>query len=1159
MEFAASSTPTIKAETKFMQNYRIASPVNAGSKQLAITDINGDMELFTIGTDGTIWNYYQDASSATGYSSASTGLNGTLLSGGRDYNGRLVVFTADSTNLQLQYVYEINQGATRWSDIKTVDMPQPVNPQNIAGIYTGEFDGQLYVAALTEMDAASPSECCYSLAWSQFDADSPSFTKASCVLNTLNCAWITNASAGVSFVCIDTVIMTYNISTGKAQNFPGIGLISSLSVDAADDRTGNSQIFSIGTDGNLYQFVQTSSGEWSWSQLCDTNGLSQVRVANDRDGGVQAFCLSKDNQIYHWKSDFSGPVPIYQNVVQFCVASYNGNDLDIFLNGTGQNTLFHMFQEAESTDWVVQSIEIQSNDVVEEYISYSTDIVLYDPAGAILPNEPVYIQTEEEACLDISGATYFFGLGRTVSVTTNWAGRLSIAQETGSLAVPAICLNVPRFMSSDQSISVDQSAYVQTKLTNVNGNDIMNAVDASGNNLLSNDYRTQANADSIAQVCNNCMELAGQLDTISEAAGLPVYNQGKRGVRICYGGSPKDLLRLRGNPPQKHWRLSFKGSEVLYREITAEDAQRLIREANLCYPPANGIIDWIADIGDLIEGVAEDIIDVVDCVVTTVGETVQAAITIVCDNVSRIFNTVIEFVEQAFDLVEVVWAEVEVSFTKLFEWLGFIFFWGDILRTRQAIKYTINQMLDFLSGAAAGVQPIIDSGIATLQTEVQSGFDSLISQIGTQTIGGCCNSTVQPDPRFEAGFSNNIVFNSFIDNVGNATPINGFAPAANSGLLDQLMQNLTQFAQDTENSQAFPAAKNYFTNLGSNPDQIFASTICDLLSGIEGVVQAVLAGSQAVADALLQVAGTLIDTLQTYLNETWNIPFVSQFYKWLTGDELSMADLIALIVAIPLTALYKIVCNEAPFPDDASVQAFEASFNAQSMLKAAGLSSGSRYMAQEGQESGGSNTKGVQMFMALGTVVSNSLYGMLTTCCDGQGEVQGAALAIPTVVFELSGQVFSSPWWGSILGDNELSTSEGWEKAIWVYGTMGTAIDILFIFLKKHIPENSDDIGVLVAFTLGVFHAAFAVLACLALVNEGIGSSQSAIDMASIITPVIPEVAKLLLLSEFVEASSGVTKAICCAIDAISYAASASIDFYRAVSDSNGVKALNPI
>lgn len=1141
-----SSTPSIKVETKFMQNYRIASPVDAGNSMFAVTNGNGDSELFTAGTNGDIWNFYPDRSSDTGYNSINTGLNGTIVSGGNDSQGRLVIFTAQGANLQ--YIYEVNQGATRWSSPITIEMPKSDYDNPIGGIRTKEIDGQLYVAILQTSPTGGADYAWW--AWSQFNVESPTFFSAESwghefcrpdtAISPLNCIWTGSTAAKASVLWFDEfgqVVLT-NALTGSSQFLSKDGGCCAVDADAAVDSNGKLWAFLIDINSLDLRYLENLN-----TPITIGKNFQSVRAVTDANGDIQVFALNNDGTLYHLNINCSKLMPICKNVTQICVAAGNSNNIDLFLMENGQDTVLHMFKEGISTNWVTERLEIQSGGEVEEYISYSTDIVLYDAAGAILANEPVCLWTPEKARLNINGATYFVDWHRKIDTTTNSAGMLSIVQETDSLAVTSFEMNVPRFMAADQSIVTEQSADVKEKLANLSGDDVMNAKDASGNFLLTGNYREQTNANSIAQACNSCMEFVGQADTSTEFAGLLLRNKKKKqGVWMRSKGSPSDLLRLRGNLPQKHWRLSFEGNRVLYQELSAEDAQKLIKGANSQYQSANGILSWLGDIGDFIIDVVEDIVEVVDYIVTTVGDAVEAAITFVLDGITYVFNACINLIEQAFDLVESIWSNVKVKFGQLFEWLGFLFSWNDILRTHRAFAYTMNQTLSFVSGATVGIQAIVDNGISSFRNQVSGIFDNAIATIGAGNISDYINSNkpCQLNLDLESQISNNIIFNNFTNNVNNSVAMNKLILAVDTGPIDRFLQVLEQFEQDPAMNSAFQEAKVYFTNLGTNPDQFLTNLLAGLLRTVEGVVQAMLIGVQAVVDTMLQIVADIIQILQTALNETWDIPFVSQFYKWLTnGAELSMLDLIALIAAIPSTVLYKLIYNKAPFADDTSVEVFTSSFTADTMLQAAGLKPCSQSMAQKLRDGGGILPKEAGTLLALGACVTTFFYGALTALCDSQvaGHVV-IALPIAAFICELACQAFNFPWWLSS-GGVDCNSEQGRINVLWLYNCIGISMDGVFLAISNSMPENSSDVGVVAAHLFAGIQAALSLLAS---VNQG------ALTMAGNMIYVIPGICKPLLLSGIIEATAGISIPICCGIDSLCYTSSAIISFYLVVS-----------
>src|SRR6478735_3646390 len=70
---AAGPSPvgaTVSVGSKLMQNYRLSAPVAAGTDYaLAPTD-SGEVEVFSIGTDGHLYNIYPDSGSDTNWSLA---------------------------------------------------------------------------------------------------------------------------------------------------------------------------------------------------------------------------------------------------------------------------------------------------------------------------------------------------------------------------------------------------------------------------------------------------------------------------------------------------------------------------------------------------------------------------------------------------------------------------------------------------------------------------------------------------------------------------------------------------------------------------------------------------------------------------------------------------------------------------------------------------------------------------------------------------------------------------------------------------------------------------------------------------------------------------------------------------------------------------------
>jgi hypothetical protein len=106
----AGSGLQLVTETKFMQQYRTASAAHGGGSVIAVKNAAGQIEIFTTGTDGSVWNFYPDPASSTGFRSIRTGLTvstGKPIAAGLNAMGFLVVFAVKG--LTLNYAIESPQ------------------------------------------------------------------------------------------------------------------------------------------------------------------------------------------------------------------------------------------------------------------------------------------------------------------------------------------------------------------------------------------------------------------------------------------------------------------------------------------------------------------------------------------------------------------------------------------------------------------------------------------------------------------------------------------------------------------------------------------------------------------------------------------------------------------------------------------------------------------------------------------------------------------------------------------------------------------------------------------------------------------------------------------------------------------------------------------
>ncbi len=1128
---ALTDTPPVvpDVETRFMANYRVDSPVSAGLTVEAVRNAAGDVELFTLGTDGRIWNFYPDPSSESGYRGVSTGVQASTFGVGRGPDGHIVLFA--SFRLQLSYVVEQPSVASRWSAPTQLAYSAPPGASTIARIVVDDIAGALYVGVLVEFSSAGNP--LYSFVFSVWNPQNPEFQRTQMSVSSTNCAWLGSSAGTAAFACADVVIVAYSVSTAAVTRYPMAATFTSVSVDAATDAAGNPQILAVLGDGNAYHLIGGGAKPYSWAQISTGLTLRQIGAVTDATGNVHAFAVSGDNRLYHWQPDPSTPVgsldgtPIFTAVAAMGLASDDGGDIDVFAIGTAHASLTHVFQEQQSRNWSSEAIEVPDQGRLDEYVSYTSDVSLHSAAGATLANAAVVISATEQTRITVNGQVFFVGPSHPARTSTNGAGLLSIAQETGGLAIPVLGLNVTGLMPAGQTLTIEQSAVVQARLAATTGQELMTARDATGAYVLADQYRTTATTDSLASAFQQCMALASS--TSSATRPLAGLRRSNVGVGLLETG-PLRVGRLPSPLVEQHWQLDFSSGGAAYAELTSAQAAAVLAEMRASTRSVAGVFDWLDDAGDFLAGVVDGAIHVLNTVVTTVVDGVKAAISCVIDGVTYLYEVVVDTIETAFDVVATFLAQVGVFFDKVFAWLGFLFDWPDMLRTHEALAYTLNEFLVFLQGAAAGTQKIIDDGIATLKAQITTVFDQAVAQIaGQSSLGGYDKANEVPGPRMMAATSNNPFVTGALNNAPAATSTATARPLLDSAA-DSLLSQLTAFADTTAETQAFSEVWDYMTNLGGSPDQIFTQLLSALLRLAEGVLEAILTGVQVVIDALLGAVQMIVAAIQTMLNEEWNIPVVSQLYSSIAdGAALTTLDLVALMIAIPTTIVYKGEFDAAPFPTQASVAAFKQSFNAQSMLAAVGFPPSASEIGagvEPAPRDGIVLPATSQRLLLVGSGVATAFYGAFTGVANAwPPPASPKILSKVNLVLESTSLVFGFPWFFSSSPPG-CDTAEGKQAILWLYVSTGVMLDGFYVYQEGRITENTSDKGVIVAFVWGIGHLATAIFASL---------GQSGVPVATNILPTIPELSVPLRHTRVIVTTKGVSLPVLGGIDGLFY------------------------
>lgn len=1138
-----ASSAYLATETKFMQQYRIASPVDAGGDMVAVRNGSGQVEIFTI-KGGAVWNIYPDTASPTGYSRVQTGLTADFIAAGLDAKSHLVV--VGSSGSTLKYVIEAGVPGARWGqvqDAKLVDEYDPPDPPSkIHRLFAAQIAGALYIGGNTDTRVI----------YSVWDRNPGVFMGEGGISTWRGPTSVLsgNSADTVQISQIDRAIIQFWPNTNQVSWITGMEPpLETLCVDTALDSQSQNQYFAIGRQGDwVYQgpplplHPHKPSIGYRWKTITKTPmQLRDLRAVRDGTGAIHLFLVGNDSRIYHMtteKGEWLTPSPIVQDATSMSVATNAEEDIELFVAQKDKSALVHMIRDAKSTNWKIGSVEVPDSGKIEEFISYSTEATVYDAAGAPMPMERVEVRTSAETILTINGATYFVDSLAPAIVETDAAGAISIIQETNALGVPTLQINLPRLSQPDKVTAIRQFDGVKGDMAKVTSDELLHAKDAEGSNLLPDQYHNSNDATALAAHIRDCMKLAGTTEVHLDTSGL-IGHARKPGVGWCANGNAAVLNRLRLPNEPLHWQLDFSTGHPVYRKLTPEDA-RLVIEEQLRSGKALDAGSFLEEIGDFIAAVSEKVVSVTKLVIETVKDGINAVITFVLDKINYVFQAIVDTIEQAFDLVEAAFAQVQVAFRKVFEWLGFIFNWDDIKRTRTALVYTVNQFLGFAEGATLGVQKIIDDGFAAAQKKIDELFDRIIKELGQDSIGGYIKAKTPDDQNTEkcrSAMSNNFVLQATLQNLGSANPVRPEAlrRAAEGGAFDVLFQRMKTLATTVENSKAFADAAECMKNLGGTPDQIFRQLLAAIIRLTQGVIKVALSGVQTVLDALLDLIALAVRSVKDILNEAWNIPFVSEFYRSITNSELTLLDLFCLIMAIPSTILFKLIKGAAPFPDETSVDAFKSSFTSRTLLARAGFAPKDEALVLR-ERKDAANTSVAGMLMGVVGTVSTWTFGIVSAVLDvkpntGTGIPDPATKTLSTFALaaEIVAQAVSTPWITSSEKPG-CDTREGAGQVLWIFEVLGLGVDIGFYIKERAFPENNEtEWGVVIAEFYGACH-----LITFGAVFAQLGGWARAAKLLAL----VPELTKFLRLPKVEVETEGASLLVLGAIDFLGMASS---------------------
>lgn len=715
-----------------------------------------------------------------------------------------------------------------------------------------------------------------------------------------------NGSIGLNFIPLQSFFGPPTIIKMIAPD--GASKIATLTVDDQN----NTNLF-VAANGSIYLFTPENQKNNTSGTAIVTNsiivGLQDFYAHQSNDCSI-LWGLDQQGQVFYTScikgqeatsEAWSAPIPILDNAER--ISSYvnsTSGQIIIFAHTSDQN-IIQLSQDITNSLWQQRNILLPPPDynTVQEYNTFTSNILLTDDNDLPLNGVPATITSVNQCTVYINSVYHILSPTVPVSIMPDNTGNISIVQETQSLG--AVCYKVE---TEGVSIDVNPMSKIILTLSVIQNGDQLGAVqvdngDGSTQPLVgSNISDDQKNA--AASALQQFVTIAGTLPA-DGSAKQPSSNNSQ--IMITENST---------NFTDKIWGVSYKDGHHYFegsQNLTLPDIYLMNQSMVL-----KNTVDSVNSIWDAIETAAGDLWNWLK----NAYEKVTQFFVAIKDDLYHFFieiegilyRAIITCVNDIVQAVEFVFNKIEVAFEDLIKWLGFIFSWNDIVRTHNVLKNVISTYLDQAIGNLSTYPDKIKNTFSDIENFIATWADipaNIPDSLQNSTRGSSNAAATQP-----AGI------NTPQSNWG-ITHAKSGAGSANTnadGTLGDIESILSPLLAMLENEKDVlqGAYESFKTDVIDKIDQLSFVEIVKAIVAI--IVNAVLESVENILVASVEVFLNLAQDIVRLLNESIDIPVISWLYKKVSGNDLSMLDLVCLIIAIPTTIVYKIIAEDVPFPDN---------------------------------------------------------------------------------------------------------------------------------------------------------------------------------------------------------------------------------------------------
>lgn len=625
------------------------------------------------------------------------------------------------------------------------------------------------------------------------------------------------------------------------------------------------------------------------------DGVSQL-VAHSVGDNTIVWAINGRGDIFYMEcatSDVTNPdswllsPPLATGIEQLAFfANKDALTTTLFVQQDGQ-TLLQLTQNPVTSVWHSRPISLPTldPDVMLEFHTATTQVSLSAGDGSEIPADLACLfSAEAPAPVYINNEYYIINPSFPIQVSPDSTGSFTILQRVDAIE------DAQDFTISvgDLQVVIDPTARAFEKLATIETGDDLGAITIQTGSfgqdtkpLLPSDV-SESDKNAVASMINSLVQVKN--DIAAEKSGV-----------VARSPLPSPFA----------FGITFDGPDgkgatfVSHQDAAIEISKRsdLVLGSRSFGGKPSKIGDVFEAIGDFFEESWSIFVEFVDDQWELIVEVA-----------GQVFRAIVETVQAVAGVIQRVFEEIGAFFEDLIAWLGFLFNFESIIRTQRVQKNIIKAYGREISGTIREAGEEFADVVANWEDKIDewAGLPDLTEgeSTGAMKIGGKASSR---DPQ---------------SSWAHYHTVNGASAAQSEsdlsvglGTVESLVDELAEFVEDTVDNMAEAMEELRSVVL----PELHSLSPFGAVKAILGVVGKLAVSIMAdVVELLVEIVASLIDGIIDLLDATIKIPVITPIYKFVTGNDLSILDLMCLVSAVPANVIYKATINQEPFPSSDS-------------------------------------------------------------------------------------------------------------------------------------------------------------------------------------------------------------------------------------------------